>query len=107
MIVTCLNCETSFDNSKIGICPVCVRNANSPLLESQQRTRIPAFIETLDKMKELHLKKNEDYAKENDPYSNFRFTEFVLSQFRREIDKSFVWPIATKLARLSQLLFIR
>lgn len=66
--------------------------------------RIPEFLTTLEKMKELHLKKNEDYAASDNPFSNFDFTEFVLSQFKNDRDKTFVWPIATKLARLSTLL---
>jgi hypothetical protein len=65
---------------------------------------IPNLLESLDKIKELHLRKNEDYATNNNPFSNFEFTEYVLDYFNSNRDKSYVWPIATKLARLATLL---
>ena len=67
-------------------------------------SRIPGFIETLDKVRELHIKKNEDYATADNPFFNFDFTEYILSKFKRERDKVFVWPIANKIARLAALL---
>jgi hypothetical protein len=66
--------------------------------------RIPGFIESLDRIKKLHETKNEDYATSSDPFFNFNFTEYVMSHFKDERDKTFVWPIATKLARLANLL---
>jgi len=66
--------------------------------------RIPEFFTTLQKIAQLHEAKNKDYAKETDPFSNFRVTEYMLSLFPSDRDKSFVWPISTKLARLSVLL---
>jgi hypothetical protein len=66
--------------------------------------RIPEFFRTLEKIGKLHEAKNQDYAKESDPFSNFRVTEYILRLFPRDEDKAFVWPIATKLARLSVLL---
>lgn len=66
--------------------------------------RIPDFIETLEKMREIHLKKNEDYAIIGNPFANFDFTEDVLTIFSNNRDKTFVWPIACKLARLANLL---
>lgn len=66
--------------------------------------RIPEFFETLNKISELHEAKNQDYATDADPFSNFRFTEYVLDQFPSNRDKSFVWPIANKLSRLATLL---
>src|SRR6187455_2474198 len=70
----------------------------------EQMPRIPEFFTTLQKIAQLHEAKNKDYAKETDPFSNFRFTEMVFSYFTNDRDKTFVWPIATKLARLSVLL---
>lgn len=67
-------------------------------------TRIPTFIEALEKMKEVHIKKNEDYADPNNPFSNFDVSEYLISIFKSNRDKTFVWPIATKLARLATLL---
>lgn len=67
-------------------------------------SRIPEFLEALDRIRSLHIKKNEDYASSTDPFSNFNFTEFVLSHFSKERDKVFAWPIANKLSRLANLL---
>jgi hypothetical protein len=66
--------------------------------------RIESFIEALEKMRIVHEKKNEDYADVNNPFSNFDVSEYLISQFNSDRDKTFVWPIATKLARLSTLL---
>ena len=55
-------------------------------------------------MREVHEKKNEDYATSDNPFSNFDTSEYLISQFRSDRDKAFVWPIATKLARLATLL---
>jgi hypothetical protein len=81
-------------------CPIC----NESRMTMDTTPRIPDFIESLDKMRALHLRKNADYAQDSNPYSNFDFTEYVLSHFKSDLDKSFVWPIATKLARLANLL---
>ena len=67
-------------------------------------SRIPEFVETLDKMKAVHEAKDEDYASSDNPFSNFDVSEYLCSQFKNERDKVFVWPIATKLARISNLL---
>lgn len=65
---------------------------------------IPEFLDALKKMEEIHRKKNEDYATNSNPFSNFDVSTFMLAQFNNPRDQSFVWPIATKLARLSTLL---
>jgi len=67
-------------------------------------SRIPSFLESLEQIKQLHIKKNEDYASSNNPFSNFDFTESGLALFKHDRDKAFVWPIFTKLARLGNLL---
>lgn len=64
---------------------------------------VPGFVEMLERMEEIHLKKNADYSNEN-KFFNFDFTKFVLQQFKNDRDKVYVWPIACKLARLSVLL---
>lgn len=66
--------------------------------------RIPDFIESLETMREVHLKKNRDYATADSPFSNFDFAEFIIKHFSNERDKVFVTFIATKLARLATLL---
>ena len=55
-------------------------------------------------MLEIHEKKNSDYATDDKPFYNFDISEYLISKFSNERDKTFVWPIATKLARLSSLL---
>ena len=67
-------------------------------------SRIPEFLEALEKMKEVHIKKNEDYASDSNPFSNFDCSEYGLSLFKNPRDGAFAWPIFTKLARLSTLL---
>jgi len=67
-------------------------------------SRIPDFLESLEKMKNVHIKKNEDYASPNNPFSNFDVSEYGLSLFNNPRDGAFVWPIFTKLARLATLL---
>lgn len=66
--------------------------------------QVPGFLKTLEKMAKLHKSKNDDYAKDNNPFYNFDTTLFILSQFTRDQDKVFVWPIANKLSRLANLL---
>lgn len=69
-----------------------------------EMSRIPEFLEALEIMKGVHIKKNKDYADSNNPFSNFDVSEYCISLFKSNRDKTFVWPIATKLARLSTLL---
>ena len=67
-------------------------------------SRIPEFLEALEKMKEVHISKNEDYASKDNPFSNFDESTHGMELFGNNRDKSFVWPIYTKLARLATLL---
>lgn len=66
--------------------------------------RISEFIELLDKMREIHLRKNQDYATNSNPFNNFEFSSRIIKEFNNDIDKVFVTLIATKLARLATLL---
>lgn|SRR5574339_41070 len=66
-------------------------------------SRIPEFIEILEKSLQIHLKKNEDYASAGNPFSNFEFSAKIVKEFKNEEDKGFVALIATKLARLAEL----
>lgn len=65
--------------------------------------RIPEFIELLDASKAIHLKKNEDYANANNPFSNFERSAELISWFSNTQDKLFVALIGTKLARIAEL----
>lgn len=68
---------------------------------------MPVVQDVLDsckKIEEIHRKKNDDYASSDNPFSNFDVAEYGLNLFPRPHDQVFVWPIFTKLARLSVLL---
>ena len=62
------------------------------------------FDELMDGLKELHAKKNSDYASDDNPYSNFEYAASLLVGFTNPVDQVFVAIIGIKLARLAQLL---
>lgn len=62
--------------------------------------RNPAFNALLDDMKELHDRKNEDYAGDGNPYSNF---EFAAQTAGVTVEQVFRVLIGVKLARLNVL----
>lgn len=63
---------------------------------------IPEVIEMLNRINEIHQRKNEDYAAQ--PFENFIRSAALASWFKFDSDKSFVVLIGTKLARLATLL---
>jgi hypothetical protein len=65
---------------------------------------VKELIASLEKIAELHKRKNDDYATDSNPFSNFDVSTYGLELFKNARDQSFVWPIFTKLARLSTLL---
>lgn len=64
---------------------------------------IPEFLEILDKAKELHEKKNKDYASQSAQFENFERSALLMDWFHDPIDKAFVNLIGTKLARIATL----
>lgn len=62
--------------------------------------RNPAFNALLDEMKEIHERKNSDYAQDGSPYSNF---EFAAQTAGVTVDQVFRVLIGVKLARLNVL----
>lgn len=70
--------------------------------------RLPEFTKTLDTLRELHERKNVDYATADSPLSNFEFTAFILENAIEHGIPSRYLPylghIATKLARIINLL---
>lgn len=64
---------------------------------------IPNFINTVDYLKELHRKKNDDYSGDRGSFFNFDFSE-QLSSYFTSYHMGFVYMIGIKLARLSVLL---
>lgn len=77
-------------------------NLKEPMQATEQ-PRIPEFIELLEQSKAIHLKKNKDYANENNPFSNFERSAELISWFKGSTDKAFVALIGTKLARIAEL----
>lgn len=62
---------------------------------------IPHFNETLDKLKELHRRKNDDYSGARGSFYNFEICKLISSLFSNAMDKVFAVFIAVKLARLA------
>lgn len=65
---------------------------------------ISGMNDTFDKLKELHKRKNDDYAGDRVPLYSFKFSEWLIGHFKRDHDKVFVNQIGIKLARLAVLL---
>jgi hypothetical protein len=65
--------------------------------------RSPKFTALLAEMAELHDKKNHDYAKDGDPFSNFSQAAQVAQGFTGK-DAVYATLIGVKLARLRELL---
>lgn len=68
---------------------------------------MPVIKDVLDSLKiieDLHWKKNDDYASDANPFSNFDLTAEGIRNFKNPKDVAFAWPIYNKLARLSNLL---
>lgn len=62
------------------------------------------FLSILERSKEIHIKKNQDYTSGTNVDENFERVAEIVSWFNNPIDKSFAGFIAVKLARLSSLL---
>ena len=70
--------------------------------------RIPEFVKTLERLRELHERKNKDYATSTNPFCNFDFSSSVCSfalecGCKRE-HLPFINHVTTKLSRLFVLL---
>lgn len=74
----------------------------------KSESRIPEFIKTVEHIKELHQRKNQDYATGANPFSNFDFSDYVnlfaLGCGCNRTHLPFINHISTKLARLFVLL---
>ena len=86
----------------------CVYSTKGAEYAEQQKVnkveyRIPEFIELLEASKAIHLKKNQDYASSNNPFSNFERSAELISWFTNSTDKAFIALFGTKLARIAEL----
>lgn len=57
----------------------------------------------VDALRELHDRKSHDYARAENPYSNFEYAGLVSERFTDPVDRVFVTQLAIKLARLAEL----
>jgi len=62
-----------------------------------------AFDKLMDSIKDLHDRKNSDYAEDDNPYSNFEYAAKITRMFSDPVDQVFASLIGIKLARLGQL----
>ena len=62
------------------------------------------FTQILQKMQEIHNRKNHDYSNDSNPFSNFDITSELVQHFKKPIDQTFIGIIGIKLARLAELL---
>src|SRR5687767_14738099 len=65
--------------------------------------RNPKYVALLAEMQAMHDRKNEDYASEGNPYSNFEFAGGLAAMFSDPTDMAFATLIGVKLARLAEL----
>jgi len=59
------------------------------------------FVESLDKMKEIHAQKNHDYAGEEDPFKNFRMCE---NMGLCSVETGIMVRMSDKMSRIANLL---
>lgn len=64
----------------------------------------PHVKRILERIKEIHDRKNHDYAQEDNPFSNFERSGELISWFADPVHQSFAGLIGIKLARLAELL---
>jgi len=64
----------------------------------------PKVKEIVNKIIAIHEKKSADYAKDDNPFSNFERAALLASWFDDPVDKVFVTMLGIKLARLAELL---
>ncbi len=72
--------------------------------QKNERLRIPQFTSLLEQMKAIHIKKNQDYAQDSNPYSNFEIAGDLAKPFTNPVDIAFATLIGVKIARLQVLL---
>lgn len=66
---------------------------------------IPGLVKTLERLKELHIKKNHDYTGNSpDPFFNFHVAASLTRLFKHNDDKVYATLLGVKIGRLSALL---
>jgi len=65
---------------------------------------IADLIQSLDKIKEIHKSKNDDYATEGNPFFNFDIQEDFINMVKSDRDKVFFGMLGLKVARIANLL---
>jgi len=84
------------------ILPTCLEHGP---MEVVKQEGIKSVIDTFDSLKELHIKKNQDYTGNSlDPFFNFNVATDIHSLFYINRDKTFATIIGIKLGRIAALL---
>ena len=83
-------------------CPLCSNKKQEETIKPSEG--IPDFLNSLDKMRAIHIKKNADYAATGSPHENFEHSALIASWFKNNADVPYAVLIAIKLARLATLL---
>lgn len=66
---------------------------------------IQEVIDTLSQLKELHIRKNQDYSGDSpDPFFNFNVAVDIETLFDSERDKVFATMVGIKIGRISAIL---
>jgi hypothetical protein len=67
------------------------------------RSGNPKYHALIEALAALHDLKSHDYARADNPYSNFQYAATVSEPFADSVDRVFVTQLAIKLARLAEL----
>lgn len=65
---------------------------------------VPNFVEILDRMKDIHNRKNQDYSKNDSAFSNFEQAAVIASWVNDPVMKVFFTMIGIKLSRIANLM---
>jgi hypothetical protein len=65
--------------------------------------RNPRFHALLEDMSRVHDEKSHDYARDDNPYSNFEYAALVAAVFTDPVDRTFATQLGIKLARIAEL----
>lgn len=71
--------------------------------QGQVRHGSPHFYNLLGEMAETHHKKSHDYAKDGDPFANYKFAGMMSKIFDNPDDSGFIGRIGEKVYRLANL----
>lgn len=100
-IITKLPCSECISRVDCLLTRQCLKG--NMMEKPMNQPRIPEFIELLEQSKAIHFRKNQDYANESNPFSNFERSAELISWFSNSVDKAFIALIGAKLTRIAEL----